>query len=89
LTYASLLGIIFFVEPCTEELTFKACESTMSFEQSYRLQGMACILVHHFEYHGVKYLTWLGLNYADWPSEPSWKGSWSLQADQVKPHTLN
>lgn len=65
LTYASLLGIIFFVEPCTEELTFKACESTMSFEQSYRLQGMACILVHHFEFHGVKYLTWLGLNYAD------------------------
>jgi hypothetical protein len=36
LTYASLLGIIFFVEPCTEELTFKACESTMSFEQSYK-----------------------------------------------------
>ncbi|KAL3583459.1 hypothetical protein D5086_014520 [Populus alba] len=27
LTHASLLGIIFFVEPCAEELTFKACES--------------------------------------------------------------
>lgn len=65
LTYASLLGIIFFVEPCTEELTFKACESTMSFEQSYKAWHAFLSTISNFMVSTVKYLTWLGLNYAD------------------------